>query len=301
MLQFASLLAAVNQDGGALEFASDELRADAAIVLAAVNQDGCALGYASSELCNDAGIVLAAVNQAGSALKYASPELRADAAIVLAAVNQDGRALGSASSELRADATIVLAAVNQNGIALAYASDALRADAIVAVAAATNNYRAFKFILGDLRFDAGIIGVTSAQNPLGITVIPLCMLSLAMCCRAVVSYGKCLVKSLVRTVVYVFHELVNMTISDWLAAAIINYASINTFMLVSIHHGIGQLGCGSFAFNWAVAEYLGVPINVPRALIITTSNFLKQHDEIKLPVYDVVEFTINRVTQTLNS
>jgi len=43
-----------------------------------------------------------------------------------------------------------------------------------------------------------------------------------------------------------------------------------------------------------------VPLDVPRALIITTSNFLKQHDEIKLPMYDNMYFTINPNTLILN-
>jgi len=58
------------------------------IVLAAVRQNGKALRYASDELRADREIVLAAVRQSCWALEYASKDLRADREIVLAAVQQ---------------------------------------------------------------------------------------------------------------------------------------------------------------------------------------------------------------------
>ena len=44
------VLAAVTQDGSALQYASNELQADREIVLAAVKQEGRTLMYASDEL-----------------------------------------------------------------------------------------------------------------------------------------------------------------------------------------------------------------------------------------------------------
>ena len=55
---------------------SDNLRNDPEIVLAAVNQNGRALQHASGKLQNDREIVVAAVNQDRRALDYASAELR---------------------------------------------------------------------------------------------------------------------------------------------------------------------------------------------------------------------------------
>ena len=46
-------LAAVNNDGFALEHVSDELKADKEVVMAAVKNDGDALEYASDELQAD--------------------------------------------------------------------------------------------------------------------------------------------------------------------------------------------------------------------------------------------------------
>ena len=54
-----------------------ELRGDRDVVLAAVQQDGDALEYASAELQADREVVLAAVQQDGYALEYASVFCRA--------------------------------------------------------------------------------------------------------------------------------------------------------------------------------------------------------------------------------
>ena len=51
-------MAAVNQNGLALEFASEELQNDRAIVIAAVQNNCIALQYASEELQNNLEIVV---------------------------------------------------------------------------------------------------------------------------------------------------------------------------------------------------------------------------------------------------
>ena len=72
------VLAAVNKTGGALRYASEELKKDKDVVLAAVNQNGLSLIYALEELKKDKDVVLAAVNQDGHALVYASEQLQND-------------------------------------------------------------------------------------------------------------------------------------------------------------------------------------------------------------------------------
>ncbi len=72
------VLAAVKQNGSALQYASKELRHVPEIVMAAVKQNGCALQYASEELRHNLNIVKAAVQQDGCALKYASDAIRKD-------------------------------------------------------------------------------------------------------------------------------------------------------------------------------------------------------------------------------
>ena len=72
------ILFAFSQDGRALLSASKQLQNDREIVLAAVTQDGYALEFAS----NDREVVLAAVTQNGEALEYASEDLKRDREIV---------------------------------------------------------------------------------------------------------------------------------------------------------------------------------------------------------------------------
>jgi len=67
-----------------LEYASEELRDDKAVVLTAVLDYGSALKFASERLQNDKDVVLAAVTSYGSAIEYASKELQEDRDIILA-------------------------------------------------------------------------------------------------------------------------------------------------------------------------------------------------------------------------
>jgi hypothetical protein len=72
----AEVLEAVEREGAALRYASEELRNDWDVVLAAVKESGRALSYSSRELRNDREVVLAAVEQSWYASYYASDELR---------------------------------------------------------------------------------------------------------------------------------------------------------------------------------------------------------------------------------
>eukprot|EP00971_Amphidinium_carterae_P118907 2355759-Amphidinium_carterae.1 len=60
-----SVLAAVQKDGYALQYAAETCRGDRAIVLAAVQKDRSALQFAADSCRGDREIVLAAVQQYG--------------------------------------------------------------------------------------------------------------------------------------------------------------------------------------------------------------------------------------------
>ena len=122
------VLAAVQQDGEALHYASAELQQDREVVLAAVRQDYLALRYASAELKKDREVVLAAVQQHGWALTYASTGLQQDREVVLAAVQQYGHALRYAADTLLEDDSFVLAASRLNPEAHQEAAHILGAD-----------------------------------------------------------------------------------------------------------------------------------------------------------------------------
>ena len=72
----AFVLAAVKQNGLALQFASREMKADRDVVLPAVQQNGMALQFASREMIAHCDIVLAAVQQNRYAFQFASSEIQ---------------------------------------------------------------------------------------------------------------------------------------------------------------------------------------------------------------------------------
>jgi Domain of unknown function (DUF4116) len=109
------MLAAVKQDGLALEDANEQFKDDREVVLAAVQQNGWALEDASEQFKEDRDFMLAAVQRNGLALRFASEQLKDDREVVLAAVQQNGLVLRDASEQLKGDREVVLAAVQQNG------------------------------------------------------------------------------------------------------------------------------------------------------------------------------------------
>jgi thiol-disulfide isomerase/thioredoxin len=81
------------------------------VVMAAVQKNGLALQYASDEMKNDKDVVTAAVQQNGLALEFASEKLKNDTDVVTAAVQQDGRAFRHASVRLKNDTKVMKAAL----------------------------------------------------------------------------------------------------------------------------------------------------------------------------------------------
>jgi hypothetical protein len=67
-------LAALQNDGMALRYASERLRGDRGVVLAALQQDGMALQYASESLRADEKVVAHAIKQNPSAERYSKVE-----------------------------------------------------------------------------------------------------------------------------------------------------------------------------------------------------------------------------------
>lgn len=79
------VVAAVRQNGLALQYASETLRSSPAVVSVAVKENGLALQYATEALRNFRNLVMIAVRQNGLALQYASPGLQSDPEIRAAA------------------------------------------------------------------------------------------------------------------------------------------------------------------------------------------------------------------------
>ncbi|KAL7537202.1 hypothetical protein ACHAXR_009737 [Thalassiosira sp. AJA248-18] len=158
------VLVAVEQNGEALEYASEELRGDRDVVLAAVKETGGALQFASDDLRGNRCVVLAAIKQNGSAFRFASDDLKVDRDIALASVEQDGLALRYASKDFKCEREFVLAAVKQNGLALEYASKDLKGDRQVVLAAANVNGCALQYASEDLRGDHDVVLAAVKQD-----------------------------------------------------------------------------------------------------------------------------------------
>ena len=100
--------------------------------MAAIAQNGLALEFAPEALIVDKDVVLIAFNQNKDAIQYVSNRYN-----VMELVRKNGLALEFASNIFKKNIFIVIAAVKQNGLALNFASDALRADKNVITAAVT--------------------------------------------------------------------------------------------------------------------------------------------------------------------
>ncbi len=158
------VIAAVKQNGYALQNASDEMKADKEVVLAAVKEHGYALEYASDEMKADKEVVLAAVNQLGYVLEYASDDMKANKEVVLDAVNQHGGALQNATEELKANKEVVLAAVEQSGLALEYASEEMKVDKEVVLAAVNRNGHALEYASEEMKANKEVVLAAVEQN-----------------------------------------------------------------------------------------------------------------------------------------
>ena len=156
----AAALRACEPEGEVLQWASERLRGDEALVTIAVTQDGDNLEHASEAMRANRSVVLCAVAEWGLALRHASDELRDDRDVVLQACGPnepsfqtyDGEGpLTYASERLRGDREIALVAMNEHGASLEILSAELRNDeAIVHAAGETDPFAALQY--GNERF-----------------------------------------------------------------------------------------------------------------------------------------------------
>lgn len=175
------VLAALEQDGSALEYASKSLQNDKEVVLAAlvirkidepdVGQIQSAFKYASPSLQNDKEFVLKVVKLQPNALEFVSEDLKNDPEVVTLAVNstyENGMTIGKpalafASKELQNDRKIVLDAVRNPTIyflkyySLEYASTALQSDREIVLAAVRNHGHAIEFASKEFHNDKEIV------------------------------------------------------------------------------------------------------------------------------------------------
>ncbi|EFC41494.1 predicted protein [Naegleria gruberi] len=163
---------AVKQNGGAIEFTSDELKRDREIISEAVRKEGNALLLASEEFRKDRELLIEAVKQYGRALQWAPKEFKNDREIDLFAVKEYGSAIDYTSSELKCDREFVLQAVKLNGMALQYVSFGLRNDREIVMEAVKQNGWALECVSRELRKDREIVVEAVKQNGTALEYAP---------------------------------------------------------------------------------------------------------------------------------
>lgn len=102
------------------------MKRDRDVVLEAVQQNGCALNFATDEPRRDRDVALRAVQQTGHALQYADIALKWNREVVLEALKNDGEALKYSGGGLRGDLDVVIAALQNDPSSVIYANDDLR-------------------------------------------------------------------------------------------------------------------------------------------------------------------------------
>lgn len=151
------VLAAVQESGGVLHHAAEDLKHDRSIVLAAVRENGAALAFAAEELRSDRDVVFEALKENGMALEFAAESLRADRDVVLAAVSQCGDALRFAMGEIQWDMELALEAVRNSAAALRYVVPYIQHDPDFVRAAVTLNGDVLHYVDEELRNDEKIV------------------------------------------------------------------------------------------------------------------------------------------------
>lgn len=157
------VLRAVTNVGNALQYASEGLRADPDVVMCAVDNYGFALRHAALPLRNNPAIVLRAVAQYYDALMYASEELRSNKEFVKRVISRPncGYALRCASPELRDDAEMMRLAIEHEtpngGVTLCYASDKWLRDKEFAHECITRNWANWNCMAPELKRDRGLV------------------------------------------------------------------------------------------------------------------------------------------------
>eukprot|EP00405_Crypthecodinium_cohnii_P018165 CAMPEP_0206459182 /NCGR_PEP_ID=MMETSP0324_2-20121206/24025_1 /ASSEMBLY_ACC=CAM_ASM_000836 /TAXON_ID=2866 /ORGANISM="Crypthecodinium cohnii, Strain Seligo" /LENGTH=399 /DNA_ID=CAMNT_0053930687 /DNA_START=16 /DNA_END=1215 /DNA_ORIENTATION=+ len=124
--------------------------------LAAVREDGLALQSRASRFWYDPDVVLAAVQQNGLALKHARSDLLHNRDIVLAAVKSNGKMFQMVPPTL-VDRSLALTAVGQSGGALHYLPDEFRSDPEVVKVAMKTFPKAIIHALGEARFNKELL------------------------------------------------------------------------------------------------------------------------------------------------
>uniref|UniRef100_A0A7R9YFP0 DUF4116 domain-containing protein n=1 Tax=Pinguiococcus pyrenoidosus TaxID=172671 RepID=A0A7R9YFP0_9STRA len=157
---------AVLNNGLALQFVGENLKADREIVLSAVQQDGNAIQFMSPALKDDKEIALTAVSSSGQALRYA-PQFSEDKEVALAAVEQSTGALDHVANSLTTKKTFWLEAITRNAEAAGSLPSPLRrkTNKKFVVDAVQKNSQALQYLPKTLKEDPDVISAAMGGSP----------------------------------------------------------------------------------------------------------------------------------------
>lgn len=157
-------LAAVRQDGAALQYADRSLKRDKDVAFAAIRQDGAALQYADISLKRDKEIVFAAIRQSESAFKYADDSLKKDPSFVFFLTKLRPRCLDYADQAIRGNFGFICSVVQQNGWALKYVGEMFKRDRRIVLFAVRQDGKALQFADDFFKRDLEIAFFAVRQN-----------------------------------------------------------------------------------------------------------------------------------------
>jgi hypothetical protein len=187
---------AVQENGLALEFASERLKNQESVVIEAVYQDfrfsvalhqfsSPSLKFASQRIQNiphsdsnsvlqivflqklkrDLEIATAFMEHRGELLEHSSPQFQDDAHLVMIAVKQNGLALQYASSRLQDDLKIVEQAILKNPEALQFASENIKKNKSFIIKALQQNGKILAYLSDQFRNDIDVVKIAIASDP----------------------------------------------------------------------------------------------------------------------------------------
>ena len=112
-------LCAVQRDGKLLQYASDRIKRDKAVVAAAVKQDGRSLEHAAEKFYDHEDIILLASQTAPDALKLASDRLKSNPNFIRQLVIQTPQAIWQAEDSIRANIEFNIDLIVEHGFPVA--------------------------------------------------------------------------------------------------------------------------------------------------------------------------------------
>jgi len=149
------MLAVVQLDGSALQYASCKLRDDKEVVLAAINTSDV-MEYVSLKLRNNMEVIKCAISHDPTSYVYASDELKEDYNLAKFAIGHSYNNMFHVADELRDNEELAKFAISINGSAIRYVTPRLRDNKTLVMAAIKNSKYSNYHNLNELSYDIDV-------------------------------------------------------------------------------------------------------------------------------------------------